>query len=160
MVKTVSDELNRELNKVERFCFKLTGWIGTPLSVIIHTILFIGIFVLQYFGFDTRTVLLILTTLISIEAIYLSIFIQMTVNRSVKRIEAVKEDVEDIQEDVEDLETDVEEMTEDIDVIQTEHVEEDGEDHKKTKNTFAQIESQLQKIITELESLKKKNNSV
>lgn len=155
MVKTVSDELNRELNKVERFCFKLTGWIGTPLSVIIHTILFIGIFTLQYIGFDTRTILLILTTLISIEAIYLSIFIQMTVNRSVKRIESVKEDVEDIQEDVEDLETDVEEITEDIDVIQTEHMEEDEDEHRKAKNTLGKIESQLQKVIAELESLKK-----
>ncbi|MDO8618954.1 MAG: hypothetical protein Q7R49_03330 [Candidatus Daviesbacteria bacterium] len=157
MVKTVSDELNRELNKVERFCFKLISWIGTPLSVIIHTILFIGIFGLQYVGFDTRTVLLILTTLISIEAIYLSIFIQMTVIRSGKHIESVKEDVEDIQEDVEDLESDVEEITEDIDVIQTEHIEEEEDKHQSATKSLGQIESQLQKVIAQLESLKKQN---
>lgn len=157
MVKTVSDELNRELNRLESLSYKFTSWVGTPLSVIVHTILFIGIFALGAVGFDTNTILLILTTAVSLEAIYLAIFIQMTVNRSVEHIESVEENVEDIQEDVEGLESDVEEISEDIDVIQTERLGEEYDKHQMANETLGQIESQLQKVISELDALKKQN---
>ncbi|MEK7616618.1 MAG: hypothetical protein AAB414_01025, partial [Patescibacteria group bacterium] len=39
-------------------------------------------------------------TWLSIEAIYLAIFIQMTVNRNTQSLEEVEEDIEDIQEEV------------------------------------------------------------
>lgn len=153
MGKTFTDQLNR----LERISFRLTGLVGTPTSVIIHSLLFIGIFGLKFFGIDTNTILLILTTAVSLEAIYLSIFIQMTVNRSVTHLESVREDVEDIQEDVEDLESDVEEITEDIDVIQTEHIEDEEDKHQTATKSLGQIESQLQQVIAQLESLKKQN---
>jgi hypothetical protein len=41
-------------------------------------------------------VLLVLTTLVSLEAIYLSIFIQMAVNRTAQSIKEVEEDFEEI----------------------------------------------------------------
>jgi cell division protein FtsL len=63
-------------------------------------------------------ILLILTTAVSLEAIYLAIFIQMTVNRNTQSIEDIEEDIEDIQEDVEELSEDVEDISEDIDAIQ------------------------------------------
>ena len=47
--------------------------------------------------------LLVLTTVLSLEAIYLAIFIQMSVNRSHEHIEDLKEDVTEIQEDIEDI---------------------------------------------------------
>ncbi len=147
----------QQLNKLQRISFKLTGWVGTPMSVIAHSILFVGIFGLRLLGIDTSTILLILTTAVSLEAIYLAIFIQMTINRSVSSLESVREEVEDIQEEVEDLESDVEEISEDIDVIQTEHIEEEEDEHEKAKHTLGQIENQLQKVITELETLKKQN---
>lgn len=88
------------LNLLENISFKLTEWIGTPLSLVIHTLLFVGIFSLRYLGVTPDYILLVLTTLVSLEAIYLSIFIQMTVNRNTQSLEEVEEDIEDIQEDV------------------------------------------------------------
>ena len=41
--------------------------------------------------------MLILTTIVSLEAIYLSIFIQMSVNHHSYRLDEVSEDIEDIQ---------------------------------------------------------------
>lgn len=153
MVKPVQDNLN----KLEKISIVLTHWVGTPLSVLIHTILFIGIFTLKWVGFTIDNILLILTTAVSLEAIYLAIFIQMTVNRSAASLESVRGGVEDIQEDVEGLESDIEDISEDIDVIQTEHEEEDEDDHSRANNTLGQIETQLQKVINELEQLKKAN---
>lgn len=84
---------------LENISFKLTDWIGTPISLIIHTLLFFGIFSLKTFGVTTDYILLVLTTAVSLEAIYLSIFIQMSVNRATESLEEVEEDIEDIQED-------------------------------------------------------------
>lgn len=89
-----------KLTFLEKISFKLTDWVGTPISLILHTVVFIGIFFLKYFGVTTDYILLVLTTAVSLEAIYLSIFIQMSVNRSIESLEEVEEDIEDIQEDV------------------------------------------------------------
>ena len=91
---------HHKLTLLERISIKLTDWVGTPLSLIIHSLLFVGIFSLRYFGVTTDYILLILTTAVSLEAIYLSIFIQMTVNRATESLEEVEEDIEGIQEDV------------------------------------------------------------
>ncbi len=95
--------------KFEDFSKKLTYWIGSPQSIIFHTVFFIGIFGLRFWGIASSDILLILTTIVSLEAIYLSIFIQMTVNRHSEELEEVSEDIEEIQEDVEDIQEDVEE---------------------------------------------------
>lgn len=92
----------RKLTSLEKISFKLTDWVGTPVSLIVHTLFFAGIFALRKFGITTDYLLLILTTTVSLEAIYLSIFIQMTVNRNTESLEEVEEDIEDIQEDVDE----------------------------------------------------------
>lgn len=112
-------KVTNHINTIEKLSTKITTWIGTPWSIVVHTILFIGIFGLGYLGFDTDKILLILTTAVSLEAIYLSIFIQMTVNRTTASLEEAKEDIEDIAEDVEDLGEDVEDISEDIEEIQS-----------------------------------------
>ena len=89
----------RKLNPLEKISFKFTDWVGTPASLIIHSLFFIGIFAMRYFGFTTDYILLVLTTAVSLEAIYLSIFIQMSVNRATESLEEVEEDIEDIQEE-------------------------------------------------------------
>ena len=66
---------------LEKVSVQLTQWVGTPLSIILHTLFFIGIFALSLFGWTLDKILLVLTTAVSLEAIYLAIFIQMTVNR-------------------------------------------------------------------------------
>ena len=110
--------------RIERF----TTWVGSVPSLIAHSIFFAGCFgvaILHYAPWDM--VLLILTTVVSLEAIYLAIFIQMTVNRQARANTEVSEDVEDIQEDVEEISKDVEEISEDVGEMQ-EDVEEISED--------------------------------
>lgn len=143
-------ELKHKLNRLESWSNSFTLWVGTPVSVIIHTILFIGIFSLRWFGFSVDNILLILTTAVSLEAIYLAIFIQMSVNKSVASLEAVRDDVEDIHEDVEELEDDIQEISEDVEDIQ-------DESNNPDAKAVTAIEKQLQHIIRELESLKHKH---
>lgn len=87
---------------LEKISVKMTEWVGTPWSLILHTLLFAGIFILRQFGFSRDYILLLLTTAVSLEAIYLSIFIQMSVNRATESLEEVEEDIEDIQEDADE----------------------------------------------------------
>lgn len=143
------------------FATKLTNWIGTPQSLLIHTIIFIGALSLVFLGFNSEQILLVLTTLVSLEAIYLSILIQMSVNRASKSLSAVEEDIDEIQEDVEDiqedvqgLEEDVEDITEDIDEIQEEDKKEEKGD-KVQQKTLDDIEKYLKNLIIEIETLKK-----
>lgn len=96
--------------KFEDFSRKITRWIGSPQSIFVHTLFFIGIFALHLWGYSSSDILLILTTIVSLEAIYLSIFIQMTVNKHAEELEEVSEDIEEIQEDVDEIQKDFEEM--------------------------------------------------
>src|SRR5687767_3211732 len=113
MVKKVINKKNPDF--MERLSLKIIKWVGTPQSVLIHTVFFIAIPSLSFFGLDFRAVSLLLTTWLSMEAIYLAIFIQMTVNRNTQAIEDIEEDIDEIQEDVEELSEDVEDISEDID---------------------------------------------
>ena len=103
MVKTVNGHnqavTKQRFSSLQAISYKLTEWVGTPISLIVHTLFFAGIFALRKFGVATDYILLLLTTAVSLEAIYLSIFIQMTVNRNTESLEEVEEDIEDIQED-------------------------------------------------------------
>lgn len=113
---------------------------GNPHSNFYHC------FQLTFFGVGLDIVLLVLTTVVSLEAIYLAIFIQMTVNRNTESLEAVEEGIEDIQEDVQGLEGEVEEITEEM-----------GEDEKeevRAQKALGNIEAQLQKMQQDLEVLK------
>ena len=91
--------MSKRFAPLEKISFKLVEWVGTPYSVIIHTIIFLAFPAAALLGFELRSVLLIFTTWLSVEAIYLAIFIQMSVNRNTESLEEVEEDIEDIQED-------------------------------------------------------------
>lgn len=96
----------------------VTGWIGSKASLIVHTVLFVSSFGAAFFGvvpFDRM--LLVVTTVVSLEAIYLSIFIQMTVNRQAREIKEVGEDVEDIQENIEEISEDIEDVQDAVEDI-------------------------------------------
>ena len=123
----------RERNKVrlERIADIATRWIGSTASLIFHTIFFIVAFLLpalHVMSFDQM--LLVLTTVVSLEAIYLAIFIQMAVNKNTKDIEIIQEDVEEIQEDIEEIQEDVDEILEDVEEIQEDldEIQEDVEE--------------------------------
>ena len=98
--------------KKEDLSVKVTNWLGTPFSIWVHTIIFVGILALKLLNYQWSDILLILTTLLSLEAIYLALFIQMTVNRHQERLEDVEEDVEGIAEDIEDISDYVDEVQE------------------------------------------------
>ncbi len=141
---------------------QFTQWIGTPSSIIVHTILFAGIFTLSFFGVSTEEILIILTTAVSLEAIYLSIFIQMSINKNSVSLQAVEEDVDEIakdvdelQEDVEDIEVDVKDISKDIDEIQIDDDKQEDE-VKRAARIIGKMETQMQEIMKELQTLKKK----
>ena len=147
---------------LEKMSERLTAIIGTPTSIVIHTLLFVGIFVLTRFGFSVDDVLLILTTVVSLEAIYLSIFIQMSVNRTSTHLVDVKEDISDIQEDVEDLEENIDDIQEDVEgletnvkVISDDYDESDKEEDDLSKS-LGRIEKHLQLLQEDISRLKKK----
>jgi uncharacterized protein YoxC len=144
---------DKALNELEKLSFQITNVIGTPMSVIVHTVVFGSFFSLIFFGVGLNLVLLILTTILSIEAIYLALFIQITVNRNTKSLEEVEEDIEEIQEDVEGLEDDVEEISEEIDDIQAEDVKDDMQE-AEAKITLKNIEDDLEKLVNDIGSLK------
>lgn len=141
-------------NPVEKLAFTIIESIGSPFSIIVHTLFFVAIFALRLFNFTTNSILLILTTAVSLEAIYLSIFIQMTVNRNTKSLEEVEEDIDEIQEDVEGMEKDIDEIQEDIDEIQEEDKQEELEDGR-TQEALTKIESGLQQLLSDFDRLKK-----
>jgi len=114
MVKK-KDSKNKQL---ESLAIRLTGAIGTPLSIIIHTALFIIAFLFYFAGIPFDTILLVLTTIVSLEAIYLSLFIQLSVNKNTESLEEVEEDIEEIQEDVEGLEGEFDEIQEDVEGLE------------------------------------------
>lgn len=159
-MKTKQEETKEKIDFLVRVTDGVMWWIGSIPSLIVHSILFITAFLLPLFGlvhFDKM--LLVLTTVLSLEAIYLAIFIQMSVNRSNEHIEDLKEDVGEIQEDIEDIQEDIEEISEDIDDIQ-EDIEdiaedEEEEDHnERARNVM--LKSNVATNKTQITSLKGK----
>ncbi len=143
-------ERNRE--RLERIADVATRWIGSTTSLVVHTLLFIIAFALpplHIVSFDKM--LLVLTTIVSLEAIYLAIFIQMSVNKNSKDIEEIQEDVEEIQEDIEEIQEDVEEMQEDVEEIQ-EDVEEIQEDVEEIQEDVEELQEELEDEPEELSS--------
>ncbi len=93
---------------------KITGAVGSTTSIVVHTVFFVLAFVLVLFGVSFDRVLLGLTTIVSLEAIYLSLFIQMTVNRHTQGLVEVGKDIDEIQEDIDEIQEDVDEINEDV----------------------------------------------
>ena len=140
---------------------KTIAWVGSVFSLVLHTALFIGFFLLSLFGIVSWDVmLLVLTTIVSLEAIYLAIFIQMTVNRQAKELAEVSEDVEDIQEDIEGISQDVGEIQKDVEGIQedVEEINDEAEEDSEKQQTAAieQLTRDVRRVLLDLEQLKKR----
>jgi len=128
---------------------KFTQWIGSTTSVVVHTFFFVGMFSLYFFGVDFDSILLVLTTLVSLEAIYLAIFIQMTVNQNTQSLKGVEGDIEEIKEDVDEIQEDVEGIEKDIDVIQ-ENVDEIQEDVEGIEKDIDVIQEDVDEISEDI----------
>jgi len=166
MVNIPEKKINKSNAKLETMALKITSYIGSSYSIIIHTIFFVGIFSLQWFGFGFDKIMLILTTAVSLEAIYLAIFIQMTVNHQSHKLAEVSEDVEDISEDVEEISKDIDDIQEDMEDIQedvediSEDMEKDDEDlnlkHQTQQEKILHMEAILKELLSEVRELKDK----
>jgi septal ring factor EnvC (AmiA/AmiB activator) len=155
-------------SKIEGLAIAATRWVGSVQSLVIHTILFITCFAVVWVGFvGVDKMLLVVTTIVSLEAIYLAIFIQMTVNRQTEvitevehDIDEMQEDVGEIQEDIDEIQKDVDEIQEDVDEIQ-EGVEELSEEEEKiepippVQPDLANIHARLAILLKDVERLGK-----
>jgi len=134
---------------------RATSWIGSLASLVLHTIVFLSAFALGALHFASwEIVLLVLTTVVSLEAIYLAIFIQMTVNRNTESLREVEEDIDEIQEDVEELGEDVDEIQGDIEEMSEE--EKTAAKDKKEAASLEQLTADVRRVLEDLEALKKK----
>ena len=153
-------------NKIEEVSLVATRWIGSPASLATHTIVFVSSFLAVFtnlISFDRM--LLVLTTILSLEAIYLAIFIQMTVNRTTESLEGVEHDIDEMQEDVGEIQEDIDEIQKDVDEIQEdvdemqEDVEEMSEEDKRERKEEAnaasleEIRTRLERLIGDIEAL-------
>lgn len=170
----MAPKINNQETKLEALANRFTNWVGSPSSIIVHTILFVAAFVFVWFGVPLNTVLLVLTTAVSLEAIYLALFIQMTVNKNTQSLAGVEEDIEDIAEDVEGIEKDIDEIQEDVEGIEkdideiqedVDEIQEDVEEIEKddveddlhdeaTMKSLSELQTHIQKIMEEIQTLK------
>lgn len=139
---------------IESWADRSTKWLGSTSSLIAHTFLFAAIFLAGILGVNWDHLLLILTTAVSLEAIYLAIFIQMSVNRTTQSLKAVEADIDEIQEDVDEIQKDVDEIQEDVEEIQEEDEQEElkqSEQHKALET----IKSELVRLTQSIAKLDK-----
>lgn len=116
--------------------------IGSPTSIWIHTGIFVLAFLVGMAGwYSWELILLVVTTIVSLEAIYLALFIQMSVNRNTDSLRNVEEDIDEIEEDLEDL---------------TEEDKEEEEREKQQSETLEQLTTQVQQLLEHVETLKKR----
>lgn len=123
---TFMNRLNkkRQLSPLEQFADRCIHWIGSPASLIVHSLFFITSLTLGVFGVPWVAVLLVLNTTVSLEAIYLAILIQISINRNTKSLEEVEENIDEIQENVGDIEESLEEL--ELDGEEESHLGEGG----------------------------------
>lgn len=135
---------------------RLIVWVGSPASLALHTLFFVVFFALSLLKLVAwDLMLLVLTTVVSLEAIYLAIFIQMSVNRQGASLKEVEEDVESIQENVEELGENVEGLKEDVEDIQEDigEITEDSEEEARKKKQADMLEALTNDVKTMLEHL-------
>lgn len=131
--------------QLETLALKFTEGIGTPTSILIHTALFVVAFLFYFVGVKFDTILLVLTTIVSLEAIYLSLFIQLSVNKNTQSLEDVEEDIEEIQEDVEGLEGGFEEIAEDVEGLEG--------NIKKMRDNMKELEADIEDISVDVDKI-------
>lgn len=164
-VRTVEAPRRRDLaSAIATTVERMIVWVGSTTSLALHTAGFVAFFavpLLKLASWDTT--LTVLTNVVSLEAIYLAIFIQFSVNRQAASLKEVEQDVESIQvnveelgEHVEDIREDVEEIQEDIEEISEDESEEAAEETRKRKQaeTLDQLTNDVKTLLQHLESLK------
>lgn len=147
------DLKDRQRIIMEKGAANITKWIGSTASVTLHTILFVISFTLPLLGIVSfERMLLVLTTIVSLEAIYLSIFIQMSINMNNQNIEIIQEDIEELGEDIEEIGEDIEELGEDIEEI-GEDLEELGGDLEEIQKDVDELQENVDEIQEDVDEI-------
>lgn len=136
-------------DRLQKTALKVTRWVGSPQSIVAHTLVFAACFAAVWANvlpFDRM--LLILTTVVSLEAIYLAIFIQMSVNAQGEALSEVEHDIDEIQEDIDEIQEDVEE------VLESE--EEDEARDIKEEKTLEELRAALALMMEKVDKLQNK----
>jgi len=150
------DKRKFKFSRLNDFSHSTIDWIGSVPSLLVHTFFFVGSFSLILFGFEADKVLLIVTTLVSLEAIYLAIFIQMSVNLNSQSLAEVEENIDEIQVDVEEIQKDVEEIEKDVDEIQKD-VDEIQEDVEEIEKDVDEIQKDVDEIQEDVEDIQEED---
>lgn len=159
--KTPNSVQPRKLLPIDRVMLA----IGSVPSLIVHSCIFTLFFLSAFLHIVTvELVLLVLTTIVSLEAIYLAIFIQMAVNRNTQSLLDVEEDIEEIQEDVGEIQEDVAEVQEDVGEIQEEILDEQedlfgnktalGNGDARGEVSIERIQGDLERLLKDIEALR------
>jgi hypothetical protein len=139
----------QKLGLLDSLTNKATAWIGSTSSIIFHTIFFMVIFILVLFGITLDTVLLILTTVVSLEAIYLAIFIQRSVTQQQVVIASEFDELEEaISEDIDETEK---ALRLDLDDTEAEISKDIDETEKALRDDLDDTEAEISKDIDETE---------
>lgn len=134
---------------VDTISDRLTTWIGSTASLLVHTLLFAFAFLSHWiFGWHYDFILLVLTTVVSLEAIYFSIFIQRSVNQQALRLQEVEESIDDVEEALDDVEEALDDAEDDIAGIPADTL-------KQLQEPIADITSQMQVLLKELQTVTK-----
>lgn len=135
-------------HSLQKTALAVTRSVGSPQSILLHSVVFAGAFGAAWLGWvDFDRMLLVLTTLVSLEAIYLAIFIQMTINAQAEVISEVEADIDEIQEDIDEIQEDVEDIQEDT--------HEDEVRDVKEEKTLEEIRQGLSQLLQDVEKLQK-----
>lgn len=135
-------------------------WVGSPVSLVLHTAVFTVFFAVSLLGLvGWDLMLLVLTTVVSLEAIYLAIFIQFSVNRQAASLKGVEEDIESIEENVEELGENVEDIKEDVEEIQEDigEITEDSDEEIRKRDqaeVLIALTNDVKAMLKQLESFK------
>jgi len=131
---------------------KVIKWVGSTQSLMVHTAIFFVTFISPWiFNISFDLVLLVLTTIVSLEAIYLAIFIQRSVNQQAIRLDDVEDALDDVEESLDDVEESLDDVEESID-----DVEESLSARHNHAAASKKLERSLETIIEELKALKGK----
>jgi uncharacterized protein YoxC len=151
----------RSRSDIQRFALAVTRAVGSPTSLVLHTLVFAGSYAIGFLGYvDFDEMQLVLLSLVSLEAIYLAIFIQMTINYTTQELAEVGEDIEEMQEDIGEIQENVGELQEDIEDIGEDveemSEEEEADEGRKTeqKKALADIQTDMRKLLDDINRLK------
>lgn len=142
--------------RLKNTALMVTRWVGSVPSIVIHSLIFFSSFLIAWSGYVSfDRMLLVLTTLVSLEAIYLAIFIQMTINVQQESLEEVEQNIDEIQEDIDEIQEDVEEMQEDVEEISEDTHEDEVRDVREEK-TLKEMHEALMQLMRDVEKLQQK----